>query len=78
MVGSLSYFLFQPVLHDWCAKGHGMRYPVCGMVDIKDPLLLIKKSSPCSGDSGFALSLTEWSLTIYPMPYYKCVECVVK
>ena len=40
---------FQPVLQDWCNKGHGMCYPVCGMVHIKDLLLLIKKSSPCGG-----------------------------
>ena len=26
----LSYFLFQPVLHDWWNKGCGMCYPVCG------------------------------------------------
>ena len=25
---------FQPVLHDWCIKGHGMYYPVCGMVQV--------------------------------------------
>ena len=30
----LSYFSFQPVLHDWCNKGHGMCSPVCGMVHI--------------------------------------------
>ena len=24
----LSYFSFQPVLHDWCNKGRGMCYPV--------------------------------------------------
>ena len=29
MVDPLSYFLFQPVLHDWCHKGCGMCYPVC-------------------------------------------------
>ena len=34
-VDPLSYFSFQPVLHDWCNKGHGMCYPVCGMVHIK-------------------------------------------
>ena len=55
----LSYFSFQPVLHDWCNKGRGMCYPVCGMVHIKD--LLIEKSSPCGG-SGFPLSLSEWVL----------------
>ena len=64
----LSYFSFQPVLHDWCNKGRGMCYPVCGMVHIKEPLLLIGKSSLCGG-SGFPLSLSEWSLTICMTPY---------
>ena len=59
----LSYFSFQPVLHDWCNKGRGMCYPVCGMVHIKEPLLLFDKSSLC-GSSGFPFSLSEWSLTI--------------
>ena len=45
----------KPVLHDWCNKGHGMYYPVYGMVHIKEPLLLIGKSSPCGG-SGFTIS----------------------
>ena len=36
-----SNFSFQPVLHDWCNKGCDMCYPVCGMVHIKEPLLLI-------------------------------------
>ena len=44
MVDPLSYFSFQPVLHDWCNKGSGMCYPVNGMVHIKEPLLLIGKS----------------------------------
>ena len=34
-VDPLSYFSFQPVLHDWCNKGCGMCYPACGMVHIK-------------------------------------------
>ena len=34
-VDPLSYFSFQPVLR-------GMCYPVCGMVHIKEPLLLIR------------------------------------
>ena len=67
-VDPLSYFSFQPVLHDWCNKGHGMCYPVCGMVHIKEPVLLIDKSSLCGG-SGFPFSLSEWSLTICLMPY---------
>ena len=54
--------------YDWCNKGRGMRYPVCGMVHIKEPLLLIDKSSLC-GDSGFPLSLSEWSLTVCLTPY---------
>ena len=48
MADPLSYFLFQPVVHNWCNK-------VCGMVHIKDPLLLIKKSSPCNGGSRFTI-----------------------
>ena len=43
-VDLLSYLLFQPVLDDWFNKGHGMSYPVCGMVHTKD-LLLIRKTS---------------------------------
>ena len=46
-VDPLSYFSLQPVLHDWCNKGCGMCYPVCGMVHIKELLLLIRKSSLC-------------------------------
>ena len=62
------YISFKPVLHDWCNKGRGICYPVCRMVHIKEPLLLIKKSSPCGG-SRFPLSLSEWSITICLMPY---------
>ena len=43
----------------------GMCYPIYGMVHIKDPLLLIEKSSPCSGRIRFP----EWSFTICPTPY---------
>ena len=42
----------QPVFHDWCTKGRGMCYPLCGMVHIKDTLLIIRKSSPCNSGSG--------------------------
>ena len=42
MVDLLNYFLFQPVLHNWCYKGH----TVSGMVHIKDSLLLIEKEEP--------------------------------
>ena len=61
-------FSFQPVLHNWRNKGCGMYYPVCGMMHIKESLLLIGKSSLCGG-SGFPLSLFESSFTICLMPY---------
>ena len=67
-VDPLRYFSFQPVLHDWCNKGRDMCCPVCGMVNIKEPLQLIDKSSLCGG-SGFPFSLSEWSLTICLTPY---------
>ena len=47
MVDPLSYFSFQPVLPGWCNKGRGMCYPFCGMMHIKQPLLLIGKINPC-------------------------------
>ena len=59
--GPIELFLVPASAHDWCNKGHGMCYPVCGMVHMKEPLLLIGKSSPCGG-SGFPLSLSEWFL----------------
>ena len=49
----MNYFSFQPVLHDCYYKGSGICYPVYGMVHIKEPLLLIGKSIPCSGSSRF-------------------------
>ena len=63
-----SYFSFQLVIHDWFNKGRGMCYPVCGMVHIKEPLMLIEKSNPYGG-SGFPLSLFVWSFTICLTPY---------
>ena len=67
-IDPLNYFSFQPVLHDWYNKDQFMCYPVCGMVHIKEPLLLIGKSSLCGG-SWFPSSLSEWSLTICLTPY---------
>ena len=58
-----------PVLHYWYIKILGMCYPVLGMVHVKDPLLQIEESNPCSGGSGFPLSLSKWSFTICPTPY---------
>ena len=64
MVDCLSYFSFQPVLQDWCNKGRGICYPVCGMMHIKEPLLLVGKSSPFGG-SGFPLSVFWFHLTTH-------------
>ena len=61
-------YLVSASAHDWCNKGRGMYYTVCGMMHIKEPLLLIGKSSPCGG-SGFPFSLSEWSFTICLTPY---------
>ena len=50
MVDPLSYFSFQPVFHDWCNKGCGMCYPVCGMMHIKQ----WRRKVPKSGGGGGA------------------------
>ena len=57
MVDPLSYFLFEPVLHDWCNKAVVCVILSVGCNHIKETLLLIGKSSPCGG-SGFPLSLS--------------------
>ena len=44
--GPIKLFLVPASAHDWYNKDCGMCYPVCGMVLITDPLLLIGKSSP--------------------------------
>ena len=43
---------------------------------IKDPLLLIGKTSQCNGSSGFPLLLSEWSFTVICLTPYKCDECI--
>ena len=55
--GPIELFLIPASAPDWCSKGCGMCYAVCGMVHIKDPLLLIGKSSLCGG-SGFPLAIS--------------------
>ena len=52
-------FSFYPVLHEWLNKNHGMYFPVCEMVHIKDPLLLTGKSR-----SRFCLPLSTWYHTM--------------
>ena len=65
--GPIKLFLV-PACNDWCKNDRGMCYPVCGMMHIKELLLLIGKISPC-GDSGFPLSLSVWSFTTCLTPY---------
>ena len=61
-------------VHLWISTTGVTKAVVCAilsvgwMVHIKEPLLLIEKSSPC-GCSGFPFSLYEWSFTICLMPY---------
>ena len=66
--GPIELFLVPASASQWYNKVRGMCNPVCGIVHIKEPLLLIGKSSPC-GFSGFPLSLSEWSFTICLTPY---------
>ena len=50
-----------------CIKGHGMYYPVCVMMHIKEPLLLTGNSSQISSGTGNPLSLSDWFFSICPM-----------
>ena len=67
MVDPLSYFLFQPVLHDWCNKDCGMCYPVCGMMHVKEPLLLIGKRRAYVAAVGFILHYLSGHITVNKM-----------
>ena len=62
MVDPLSYFSFQPVLHNWCNK-RLCCYPVCGNDAYKRTLAANWKGWPM-----FPLSLSEWSFTICLAP----------
>ena len=50
-------------------QDRGMHPPVCGMVYINDPLLLIEISSTCYGGSGFPLAISKRSFAICLTPY---------
>ena len=56
------------VLLDWCNKGCGMCYPVFGMVHIKEPFVLIGKSS-LYGAAGFLSRNLSGPLTYVLTPY---------
>ena len=64
-VDPLSYFSFQPVVHDWCNKVRGMCYSVW---DGAYKRTLAVNRQEYSG-SGFPFSLSEWSLTTCLTPY---------
>ena len=57
--------VFSEVITSPCNRKHIF---FISMIHIKEPLLLIGKSSPCGG-SGFPFSLSEWSDTICLIPY---------
>ena len=42
---------------------------------LKEPLLLIEKSSPCGVGSRFPRSLNEWTFTMCPTPYNRIKMC---
>ena len=46
IVDPLRYFSFQSVLHNWGNKSCCISCPVCGVVHIKDTLLIIEEGSP--------------------------------
>ena len=64
---------FQLVLHDWGNKGCGMCCPVCGMVHIKEPLLLIGESSPYSSSTSVPIHHT--SVFIHHTYTYTSHKC---
>ena len=66
--GPIELFHLQPEFHDRCNKIRGVCYPVCEMMYIQEPLLVIGKSIPCGG-SRFTLSLSERSFKICLTPY---------
>ena len=65
MVNPLNYFSFQPVLQ----KGCGMYYPVCRIMHIKEPLLLIGKKVAYVAAAGFLSRYLSGPLPYVLMPY---------
>ena len=61
------WVILVPAVFHYYNKGHCICYPICGMVHIKDPLLLIGTNSLWSGRSGFPFSQSVGSL-----PYVQC------
>ena len=59
------------LLYITCNKGCGVYYPVYGMANIKDPLLIEKSSLRSGGNkfSFFTIWAYMWASTTGPMPY---------
>ena len=78
IINTTAFITLTPVV---CNKGRGMCYPVCAMVHIKDPLLLIGKSNHLVAAAGFFSRCPNGSLQYVPTPYnrkIKCAECIFK
>ena len=64
--GHIELFLVPASAPRLVSQRPGMCYPACGVVHIKESLLLIEKSNPCSGGTGFlSRSLSG------PLPYVR-------
>ena len=72
-VDPLSYFSFQPVLHDWCNKGRGMCYPV--WYGAYKRTLAVNQKVAYVAAAGIPFSLSEWSLTICLTPNTLNIMC---
>ena len=60
--GPIELFFVPASAPSWCNKGCGMCYPVCGMMHIKEPLLL-NENSILYGGSGFLSHYLSGSLS---------------
>ena len=76
MVDTLSYFSLQPVLHDWCNKGHDMCYPGCRIMRIKGTLAANWKEAHAAA-AGF-ICLSEWPFTICLASLHNTVSSFLK
>ena len=72
MVDPLSFFSFHPVIHDWFNKGRGKCYPVCRIVRIKEPLLLIGRITHVAAAGFVSCNLNG------PLPYVRRLITVNK
>ena len=72
MVDALSFFLFQPLLHDWCNKGCGMCKPVCGMVHV----CMYVCYSQCVKPGNLEITLKSQAMCILPEIFRQYADCL--